>query len=145
MTSQKKRLALSFGNLISQIDRGSLQPADLAGVLFYVGCARSDLELSFDQYPAVRAQFELDRANQATVERAQKIYSELTGIIFTAEKEGRAVFRTQKGDCQYEQLNSLLTRHGVDVSSVRDLEIQPYTTTVVMQRYDSLVDIIDSR
>jgi len=153
MADDKKKLYVSFTNLVKRMQNEEVTPEDLEEALFYFRCAKIHLEKPIRGNREMRLYFNLRSQEEVNGEKPPNYKEDLEGAIIVydaiktavslAETEGRAVFRELEGMNTFEQLNQLLEANGIDVSTVRHLEQEAdYSRKVIREHYKDLVDLM---
>ena len=135
-----KKLFVSFTNLLYGLRDGRVKESDLEGALFYFGCSKDYLGGCPADNADVQLAFRLNTSAPQTNE-ADRIYNLIKKTVITAEAEGRARFRKAGQYPSYHELNNLLEKNEIDVSSVKNIqEDELYCYPIIRERYSGLVE-----
>ena len=148
----KKKLFVSYTRLLNPMKSGEVVPEDLEDSLFYLGYAHAHLDEDARDHVKtglafrLRSQKDLDAGKPehegADLEGAVRVYAAIKSAVSKAKDQGRVVFRAEDGRASFEQLNALLARNGIDISTVQHLEKEEYIFPLVANHYKDIVDVI---
>ena len=130
MSTQKRRLFLSFSRMVNGLEGGRITPSQIRGELFFLGCTR---EYTFDPIAVAK---EIDVPSSWNKLEAQGEYESsraaqklLTEELRIAEKESRVMYkltrvirRQQSSVHQWGRLNRLLEVNGLPALALFHLE-----------------------
>jgi hypothetical protein len=121
------KLAYSYSGTLYLLKRGKVTEADLMACLIYFACTRryaldpenEDLEMAF---------YDADPAEK------ERIHALIGRVILAAEKDGRIRWRKDANTpVTYEQLNELLTKHGLPALKISPPQSFYYNKGVVQR------------